>query len=159
MCDASRGTVTEHHSRKAAAHLGTLFYPVTRYIFFSFVLFFRTKLRSKKGEWSKGGIPAGIKSKWGYRQIRPRNALPRAPARVKSNYDLARCPQPMPSTRNFCFFFRARCWGEQHRRAGGVKKIPFPLHVGGECPATLLNSCISPRDHHFSPLDRNRAPS
>ena len=59
---------------------------------------------------------------------------------------LARCPQSMPSTRNFFFFPPARWWGERLRRAGGIKSIsPFDYMLGNIPPQLhVLNLCCTP---------------
>ena len=69
-----------------------------------------------------------------------------------SSDPLARCPQALPSTYTFFFFFRARCWGWRDRGARGVLRIPpFDHMLGGYAPANLLYLCITPAWPSFTP--------
>ena len=102
----------------------------------------------------KGGYtPRIFKPNGGIGKTFPRNTLQRAPACFKfSTEALARVPQPMPCTRFFFFFCRARCWGERHCRVGGVKRIPpFDNMLGGYAQATLLNVVYHPCINIISP--------
>ena len=68
----------------------------------------------------------------------PRNALHPASASILTRWQGARSPYRAGPT---CFsFIRARCWGQRHRRAQGLKTIPpFDYTLGVYAPSTLIN--------------------
>ena len=90
-------------------------------------------------------VNGGIGKTRGTRSHLPK---PAAPNSTLMRWQGARSPCRARAT---FFFFRARCWGERHRGARGVKKIPPLDHMfAGHVHATLLILCsIPPRDHHF----------
>ena len=114
---------------------------------------------SLNGKWLWRVYPRVLKPNGGAGKSRPRNALPRAPACFKSNSDaLARCPQPMPSTRNFVL--SGRLLGRTLQpRTRGQNGSPFWLYIGVVCPRNFTTIYVLPRrDHNFSPLDWNHTP-
>ena len=105
-------------------------------------------IHKKKGKGQRGYYSPGVfKRNGGIGKTRPRNALPRAPACFKFNSGALT-------------FFRARCWGERHRRAEGVKRIRPLLTTWGDMPPQLnLLYVVPPCDQCIPPLDRNRTRS
>ena len=100
-----------------------------------------------KGNGQRGVYPVLVWSNGGIGQTRPREAPARAPDCPKFSSDaLARCPQTLPSTHTFSFFFSTSLGLTGPRRTRGLRDIPPFYHMlGAYAPANLLNLCISLR--------------
>ena len=88
---------------------------------------------------------------------RPREALARAPDCPKSSSDaLAKCPQTLPSTHAF-FFFEHVVGANGTAADARSYRSPFStIRWGGMPPQIYSMHVVPPRDHLFTPLDRNR---
>ena len=102
-------------------------------------------------------------SNWGIYTKHGRGRRPHVP-QTASNFSsdaLARCPQPLPSTHTFFFFFPSTLFGlTGPRHTRGLRDPSFSPHVGGICSrkSSKCEYVLPPRDHHLPQLDRNHTP-
>ena len=109
---------------------------------------------TKWGKGSKGGISPGFQPYGGVGKTRPREAFPSAPTGSEFNSDaLARCPQPMPSTLLFYFFFGHVALVNSIAAQKESKQFPLMTKFCEVHPRnpTKCMYCSTPRDHHILP--------